>query len=101
MRFSAELPEKLHAQLASGTLWILAGDAPDERALAREIAESLANGPLRIAARVLGDADSPPKNEWTGVRLDLRDASERARTLAWRASSVEAFALSAKEARPR
>jgi hypothetical protein len=101
VRFTAELPETLNAQLSSGTLWILAGGEPSERALAGEIAESLAKGPLRIAARVLAPGESPPPAEWTGVRVDLSEARERSRKLAWLASSVEAFALHAKHARPR
>jgi hypothetical protein len=101
VRFTAQLPTELNAQLQTGTLWILAGEEPAERTLAREIAESLAKGPLKIAARALGASEAPPTAEWTGVRLDLRDGKERARKLAWLASSVEHFALHAKDSRAR
>ncbi len=101
VRFSARLPTQLNAQLQTGTLWIITGEEPGERALAREIAESLEKGPLKIAARALGASEAPADAEWTGVRLDLRDANERQRKLAWLASSVEHFALRAKAAEPR
>jgi hypothetical protein len=101
VRFTAQLPTQLNAQLQTGTLWILSGEEPGERALAREIAESLEKGPLKIAARALGASEQPADAEWTGVRLDLRDATERQRKLAWLASSVEHFALRAKDSEPR
>ncbi len=101
VRFTAQLPTQLNSQLQSGTLWIITGEEPGERALAREIAESLEKGPLKIAARALGASEAPADAEWTGVRLDLRDANERPRKLAWLASSVEHFALRAKPAEPR
>lgn len=101
VRFTTELPKELHAQLASGTLWIVAGDPPSERALAQEIAASLERGPLKMRARVLGPRETAPEGEWSGVRFDLSDARERPRKLAWLASSVEAFASSSKVSRPR
>lgn len=101
VRFTAQLPTQLNAQLQTGTLWIIAGEEQGEQALAREIAECLARGPLKIAARALGASETPADAEWTGVRLDLRDANERQRKLAWLASSVEHFALRAKGAEPR
>lgn len=99
LRWTTQLPTQLSAQLRVGTLWITVEELAAEQARAREVAASLQAGPLKLAARVLGSGEAPGENEWTGVRFDLRDATERDRKLAWLASSVERFAFGA--ARPR
>jgi len=93
------LPEKLPAQIESGTLWLDPG--ADERAhpLLEAVAASLASGPLRIEARVVDRARLlDPKGtraEGMGVRVDLSDAGSRPRKLAWIAGAIEQRALKA------
>jgi hypothetical protein len=85
------LPDRTPAQIEQGNLWLEPG--PDERVrpLLQAVADCLSSGPLHVAARLAGPADANPGR--LGVRVDLSDAGERPRKLAWIAGAVERCAL--------
>lgn len=93
-------PDAVPAGLEQGTVRLLAGSAPEERAVAEAVASFLSSSPLKIAARV-EDAKKPSAEPF-GVAIDLEKPGDRARKLAWIAGSVERRVLGrANPARPR
>jgi hypothetical protein len=84
-------PDLVPAQLENGTVLLLSGPSPEERALADAVAAFLRDGPLAIQARRADSRAAAP--EPFGVAIDLTSARDRARKLAWLAGAVERRAL--------
>jgi len=91
LAWPTSLPDELPAQIASGTLWLEIDPKDPDRKLVEAVADSLAKGPL--ALRTLVRAPHSTADGWTGVAIDLTNAEERGRKLAWLASAVERKAL--------
>jgi hypothetical protein len=99
-------PDLVPAQLENGTVRLLAGSSPEDRALADAVAAFLSASPLRIAARRMDSRGATA--EPFGVEIDLSRPADRARKLAWIAGAVEKRVLGEKrvsglgaEKRPR
>ncbi len=84
-------PDLVPAQLENGSILLLSGTAPEERALADAVAAFLRDGPLGIQARRAESRAAAP--EPFGVAIDLTNDADRARKLAWLAGTVERRAL--------
>jgi hypothetical protein len=80
-------PDLVPAQLLNGSVLLLAGPSPEERALADAVAAFLTEGPLGIQARRADSRTAAP--EPFGVAIDLTNGADRARKLAWLAGTVE------------
>lgn len=89
--YSTRIPRELPGQLAKGKLWLVAPPNDPDRALLDAIARCLSQKALGFECRVV--ESGAPAPDWSGIRFDLSDTSERERKLAWLAASVETFLL--------
>jgi hypothetical protein len=92
-------PDLVPAQLENGSILLLSGPSTEERALADAVGAFLSEGPLKIRARRADSRAAAP--EPFGVAIDLTNAKERARKLAWLAGAVERRVLDRDRGRSR